>query len=74
MATQQVASVSQRELALPAASLSPAELALKWRGVEDRRNPLIRYVPWWVVGHGLAIAAVNVSLLVLHFTVFRRAA
>jgi phosphatidylglycerophosphate synthase len=28
-------------------------------------------VPWWVVGHGLAIAAVNVSLLVLHFTVFR---
>lgn len=27
--------------------------------------------PWWVVGHGLAIAAVNVSLLVLHFTVFR---
>lgn len=27
--------------------------------------------PPWVVGHGLAIAAVNVSLLVLHFTVFR---
>jgi phosphatidylglycerophosphate synthase len=27
--------------------------------------------PWWVVGHGLVIAAVNVSLLVLHFTVFR---
>jgi phosphatidylglycerophosphate synthase len=25
----------------------------------------------WVVGHGLAIAAVNVSLLVLHVTVFR---
>ena len=29
--------------------------------------------PYWVVGHGLVIAAVNVSLLVLHFTVFRRA-
>src|SRR5262249_23089750 len=29
--------------------------------------------PQWVVGHGLAIAAVNVTLLVLHFTVFRRA-
>ena len=29
--------------------------------------------PQWVVGHGVAIAAVNVSLLVLHFTVFRRA-
>ena len=27
--------------------------------------------PYWVVGHGLAIAAVNVSLLVLHFTVYR---
>jgi phosphatidylglycerophosphate synthase len=26
----------------------------------------------WVVCHGLVIAAVNVSLLVLHFTVFRR--
>ena len=28
--------------------------------------------PYWVVGHGLVIAAVNVSLLVLHFTVFRK--
>lgn len=28
--------------------------------------------PYWVVGHGLLIAAVNVSLLVLQFTVFRR--
>ncbi len=27
--------------------------------------------PYWVVGHGAAIAAVNVGLLVLHFTVFR---
>ncbi|MGH2897338.1 MAG: CDP-alcohol phosphatidyltransferase family protein, partial [Solirubrobacteraceae bacterium] len=27
--------------------------------------------PPWVVGNGLAIAAVNVSLLVLHFAVFR---
>jgi type VI secretion system protein ImpK len=26
------------------------ELSLRWRGIEDRRNPLIRYVPWWVVG------------------------
>ena len=25
-------------------------LSLRWRGLEDRRNPLIRYVPWWVVG------------------------
>jgi len=26
------------------------ELAAHWRGVEDRRNPVFRYVPWWVVG------------------------
>jgi phosphatidylglycerophosphate synthase len=32
---------------------------------------LICNLPPWVVCHGLAIAAVNVSLLVLHFTVFR---
>ena len=36
------------------------ELSLKWKGVEDRRNPLIRYVPWWVVGAAaLAILAVT---------------
>ncbi len=27
--------------------------------------------PQWVIGHGLVIAAINLSLLVLHFTVFR---
>jgi type VI secretion system protein ImpK len=26
------------------------DLSLRWRGMQDRRNPLIRYVPWWVVG------------------------
>jgi type VI secretion system protein ImpK len=26
------------------------DLSLHWRGMQDRRNPLIRYVPWWVVG------------------------
>ena len=31
----------------------------------------VAHCPWWVVGHGLAIAAVNVSLLVLQLTVFR---
>jgi type VI secretion system protein ImpK len=35
------------------------ELSLRWRGLEDRRNPLLRYVPWWVVGAAvLAILAV----------------
>ena len=28
----------------------PKELSLHWRGMQDRRNPIIRYVPWWVVG------------------------
>ena len=28
--------------------------------------------PYWVIGHGLLIAAVNVTLIVLHFTVFGR--
>jgi len=32
---------------------------------------LVGGLPPWVVCHGLVIAAVNVSLLVLHFTVFR---
>ena len=40
-------------------STPPAELSLRWRGLEDRRNPLIRYVPWWVVGAAaLAVLAI----------------
>jgi type VI secretion system protein ImpK len=38
----------------------PVDLALRWRGVEDRRHRLIRYVPWWVVGAAaLAVLAVT---------------
>ncbi len=40
------------------------ELSLKWRGLEDRRNPLIRYVPWWVIG------AAALSILAIAFTFF----
>jgi type VI secretion system protein ImpK len=40
------------------------ELSLKWKGVEDRRNPLIRYVPWWVVG------AATLATLAITFGVF----
>jgi type VI secretion system protein ImpK len=32
----------------------PPDLSPRWRGREDRRNPLLRYVPWWVVGAGAA--------------------
>jgi len=28
----------------------PPDLSLHWRGMQDRRNPVVRYVPWWVVG------------------------
>jgi type VI secretion system protein ImpK len=40
------------------------ELALQWRGLEDQRNRLIRYLPWWVVG----IAAV--AVLAVTFAVY----
>ena len=41
-------------------------LSLRWRGVQDRRNPLVRYVPWWIV----ALAAL--PILVLTFTTYYR--
>jgi len=41
------------------------ELSLKWQGVEDRRNPLIRYVPWWVVG-AAALAILTVTFVVYY--------
>jgi type VI secretion system protein ImpK len=37
-----------------------SELSLQWRGLEDRRNRLIRYVPWWVVA-AAAVAIVGVT-------------
>jgi type VI secretion system protein ImpK len=42
----------------------PPELSLRWRGVEDRRNRLIRYVPWWVIG------AAALAILALTFAVY----
>lgn len=40
------------------------ELSLRWHGLEDRRNPLIRFVPWWVVG------AAALAILTIAFVVF----
>jgi type VI secretion system protein ImpK len=40
-------------------------LSLRWRGLEDRRNPVIRYVPWWVVGAGV------LAVLAVTFVIFR---
>ena len=42
----------------------PPELSLQWRGLEDQRNRLIRYVPWWVV------AAAALAILTATFAVY----
>lgn len=39
-------------------------LSVHWRGMEDRRNPLVRYVPWWIVG------AAALPILAIAFTAF----
>lgn len=40
----------------PIRGLAAEELSPAWRGIEDRRNPLIRYVPLWVIAvAGLAL-------------------
>jgi type VI secretion system protein ImpK len=39
-------------------------LSLRWRGVEDRRNPLVRYLPWWVV------VAAALPILAITFTAY----
>ncbi|MGI9332199.1 MAG: type VI secretion system protein TssL, long form, partial [Gammaproteobacteria bacterium] len=36
------------------------ELSPRWRGIEDRRNPLIRHVPLWVVAAVGALALMGV--------------
>jgi type VI secretion system protein ImpK len=43
----------------------PQELSLRWEGVTDRRNPLIRYVPWWVAG-AATLAIVLVGYIVYY--------
>ena len=44
-----------------------------WKGVEDRRNPLIRYVPWWVVG-AAALAVLAVTFVIYYARLGRAAA
>ncbi len=43
----------------------PEELSLRWRGLEDRRNPLVRYVPWWVAAVGV------LAILIAAFTYYQ---
>jgi type VI secretion system protein ImpK len=51
----------------------PAGLSLRWKGREDRRNPVIRYVPWWVVG-AAALAVLSLTFVVLYARLGRTAA
>lgn len=44
---------------------APGPLSVHWQGEHDRRNPLLRYVPLWVV------AAVGIALLTGAFLYFR---
>jgi type VI secretion system protein ImpK len=41
-----------------------ADLSLRWRGVEERNNPIIRYVPAWVV------AAAALAILAMAFSAY----
>jgi type VI secretion system protein ImpK len=41
------------------------DLSPRWKGLEDRRNPLIRYVPWWVVG-AAALALLAIMFVIYH--------
>ena len=43
--------------------LRDEELSIQWRGVEDRRNPIFRYVPWWIIG-ALALAVLAIGFVV----------
>jgi type VI secretion system protein ImpK len=43
---------------------SESALSLRWRGLEDRRNPILHYLPWWVVG------AAALPILAIAFTAF----
>jgi type VI secretion system protein ImpK len=47
-----------------ARSLRDEDLSVHWKGVEDRRNPIFRYVPWWIV------AAAGAAVLVTAFVVY----
>ncbi len=40
-------------------------LSPHWKGVEDRRNPIIRYVPWWIIG-AVGLAILTGTFIVLH--------
>jgi type VI secretion system protein ImpK len=40
-------------------------LSAHWKGVEDRRNPIIRYVPWWIIA-AVGLCILTGTFIVLH--------
>ncbi|HEY6925167.1 MAG TPA: type IVB secretion system protein IcmH/DotU [Steroidobacteraceae bacterium] len=40
-------------------------LSPHWKGVEDRRNPIIRYVPWWIIA-AAGLAVLTGTFIILH--------
>lgn len=44
--------------------LRDEELSPHWKGVEDKRNPILRYVPWWIV------ACVGLAVIVIAFVIY----
>ncbi len=47
-----------------ARQLKDEDLSVHWRGVEDKRNPIFRYVPWWIV------ACIGLAILVIAFVIY----
>jgi type VI secretion system protein ImpK len=47
-------------------------LSPRWKGREDRRNPIVRYVPWWVAC-AAAVALVSLTYIVLYARLSRSA-
>lgn len=44
--------------------LRDEDLSPRWQGADDRRNPVVRYVPWWTVAAaGAAVVFVTFSAL-----------
>lgn len=41
------------------------DLSLHWHGMQDRRNPIVRYVPWWVVG-ALTLTVLTGAFIYFH--------
>jgi type VI secretion system protein ImpK len=51
----------------------PPELSLRWKGLQDRRSRLVRYMPWWVVG-AMALALLAITFGVYYARLGRAAA